>query len=225
MKQAEHSLRRKIEQKLKDAVFSKTEYLTLRGKSEGFLCEEHSSVMQRLRVFLQALEANGEDPRLPVMAKGRNEDEKLLRRELDVHKQKLDEAVCVLAAEIMPEHVKDVFLLIGGDAKASSQSEAALRLAQLASALLNQSPELHKQQQQQQQRQKRTPTTRMTTVLMTMTFIIKIAQDNPCSPYLVSGSCPLSGSRHQNVGLLLHPKRCTSEKPGTKLIFLLTFLC
>ena len=51
----------------------------------------------------------------------------------------------MLAAEIMPEHVKDVFLLIGGDAKASSQSEAALRLAQLASALLNQSPELQAQ--------------------------------------------------------------------------------
>ena len=68
-----------------------------------------------------------------------------MRRELDVHKQKLDEAVCVLAAEIMPEHVKDVFLLIGRDAKASSQSEAALRLAQLASACLDQSPELQAQ--------------------------------------------------------------------------------
>ena len=76
------------------------------------------------------------------MTKSMDENEKLLRRKLDVHKQKLDEAVCVLAAEIMPEHVEDVFLLIGGDAKASSQSEAALRLAQLASALLDQSPEL-----------------------------------------------------------------------------------
>ena len=54
--------------------------------------------MQRLIDFLQALEANGEDPRLPVRARGIDENEKLLRRELDVHKQKLDEAVCVLAA-------------------------------------------------------------------------------------------------------------------------------
>ena len=87
---------------------------------------------------------------------------------------------------------------------------------------------MKQQQQQQQQRQRqqqlqRRTTTTMTTVLMTMTFIIKIAQDNPCSPYLVSGSCPLSGSRHQNVGLLLHSKRWRSEKPGTQLIFLLTF--
>ena len=70
----------------------------------------------------------------------------------------------------------------------------------------------------------RTPTTRMTPVLMTMTFIIKIAQDNPCSPYLVSGSCPLSGSRHQNVGLLLQSELSRSEKLGTQLIFLLTIL-
>ena len=101
--------------------------------------------MQRLTDFLQTLEANGEDPRLPVCARGMDEDEILLRRELDFHEQKLDEAVCVLAAEIMPEHVEDVFLLIGGDAKAISKSGAALRLAQVASARLDQSPELQAQ--------------------------------------------------------------------------------
>ena len=94
---------------------------------------------------MQALEANGEDPRLPLLARNMDKDERLLRRELDVHKQKLDEAVCVLAAEIMPEHVEDVCSLIRGDAKASSQSEAAVRLAQVVSARLEQSPELQAQ--------------------------------------------------------------------------------
>ena len=60
---------------------------------------------------------------------------------------------------------------------------------------------MKQQQQQQQQRQRqqqlqRRTTTTMTTVLMTMTFLIKLAQENPSFPYLVSGSCPLSGSRH-----------------------------
>ena len=82
-----------VEALKKTQCFQRQKYLTLKSKNEGFLCEEHSSVMQRLTVFLKALEANGEDPRLPVCAKGMDEDERLLRRELDVHKQKLDEAV------------------------------------------------------------------------------------------------------------------------------------
>ena len=68
---SEHNLRRKIEDKRKRGGLSAAEYITLRSKSEGFLSEEHPSIMQRLTDFLQTLEANGEDPRLPVCARGK----------------------------------------------------------------------------------------------------------------------------------------------------------
>ena len=148
----EHNLRRRIEDSLKREQLSVTQYLTPRSTNERYLCEQHTLIMQRLTAFLQSLQANGEEPRMPASARAMGEGETQLRRELDLHKQNLDGALCVLAALIMPKQEEYVFSLIGSDTKGTKKSEsvqkvaeAAVRLSQSASACLEESPELQTQ--------------------------------------------------------------------------------
>ena len=128
----EHNLRRQIEIKRKQNFLSLTEYLTLRSKNEGYLNETHSGLMQRLTNFLLSLQANGEAPRMPLNARGMDGEETQLRRQLDVHMQRLDEALCVLAALIMPEQEEYVFSLISSDTKVNKKSEFVRKLAEAA---------------------------------------------------------------------------------------------